>query len=475
MATDLGLPAGFALDEATQSAPAGLPPGFQPDNPKDWTWGDVGLAAARGVPIAGGILERNLSPETLAGAKAFDEAHPYISGAAKLAGGTAALGPLGLTGTGARLLGMTGATLGRQVLNSAASGAGIGALDAAARGEDIKTGLETGGAFGAAGPVAGRIIGGAVNGARRLVSPAETDIIPSTQAIKGAASGQYKELTDEAKNIPVAQSVTRAFAGDLKAALDAEGLRPSVADKTHRALDEMNGQGGDLVDLINTKKTLKLIAGGIDKTERQAAMTVLPQIDAKIAELGPELLPKLKTADANWSAAMQAKEIERAIEKGKRNAAVDGSGGNTDNRIRQQFRNIVTNDKRSAGLRPAELAQANLTAAGDTGTNIARKVGKLDPFAGGLSAMLHLGAAPLLGGANIPVAMLGYGARKIAERRTEANARQLAEMIRARSPHAAAAGVPADFFQMLRARQQLPGQRVQTGIGMLSRAAVGLQ
>lgn len=40
---------------------------------------------------------------------------------------------------------------------------------------------------------------------------------------------------------------------------------------------------------------------------------------------------------------------------------------------------------------------------------------------------------------NVPVAALGYGARKMAEDRTRAGAQQLSEIIRARSPSAQAA------------------------------------
>jgi hypothetical protein len=57
------------------------------------------------------------------------------------------------------------------MVNSAISGAGIGAADALARGQDVKEGAELGGAFGAAGPLIGRAVGGAFSGARNAVAP----------------------------------------------------------------------------------------------------------------------------------------------------------------------------------------------------------------------------------------------------------------------------------------------------------------
>lgn len=142
---------------------------WQPIKPKlnnDYSYGDVGMAALRGIPVAGGLIERNSSPQSQASYKNFDEAHPYISEAAKFGGGVLALGPLGMTGAGARALGMTGATLGRQMVNSALSGSVIGGLDAATRGDNIKDGAEIGGALGLAGPLAGRAIGSMIGGAK---------------------------------------------------------------------------------------------------------------------------------------------------------------------------------------------------------------------------------------------------------------------------------------------------------------------
>ena len=53
-------------------APQQPSPGSDPN----YTMGDVGDAALRGVPIAGGLYERNESPENQARAQNFDAAHP---------------------------------------------------------------------------------------------------------------------------------------------------------------------------------------------------------------------------------------------------------------------------------------------------------------------------------------------------------------------------------------------------------------
>jgi len=97
----------------------------------------------------------------------YERENPIRSTAAQLAGGTAATLPLAATRV-APFLGMVGGGLGRQVAASAASGAGISAADALARGNDVGSATGLGAGIGAAGPVAGRVIGAAGQAAGRL-------------------------------------------------------------------------------------------------------------------------------------------------------------------------------------------------------------------------------------------------------------------------------------------------------------------
>jgi hypothetical protein len=159
-------------------------------------------AAGEGIPVAGGLIQKldaatnaTLAPyvdrflpssweklpeanwsERYAHALAaqrgqsrqFEEEHPIASTAAGLAGGVGATLPLAATAGGARLLGMVEGGLGRQMGYGALSGAGIGAADALTRGGDMGTGAGIGGVAGAAGPVAGRMLGAAWQTGSRL-------------------------------------------------------------------------------------------------------------------------------------------------------------------------------------------------------------------------------------------------------------------------------------------------------------------
>jgi hypothetical protein len=93
----------------------------------------------------------------------YNQQHPLLSMAGNLVGGALVTGPAAMTNLGGRALGTVGSTLGARFYSGALGGAGLGAADAAMRGQDPVTGAEVGGAFGAGGPLLAEGIGGAVS------------------------------------------------------------------------------------------------------------------------------------------------------------------------------------------------------------------------------------------------------------------------------------------------------------------------
>lgn len=125
---------------------------------------------------AGTLAERYAknSAQEAAHTQSFETAHPIASTAANIVGGTAATGALmkAIPAT-ASAMGFGGGPLLPNVAKGAASGAAIGGVDAAVRGQDPLSGAEWGGAFGGAAPAAGRMIGSVLGKAMHPVSPAE--------------------------------------------------------------------------------------------------------------------------------------------------------------------------------------------------------------------------------------------------------------------------------------------------------------
>jgi hypothetical protein len=125
--------------------------------------------------------------------KEYADQHPIASIGAQVGGGIAGIGGAAATGPGEALLGLTAKTLPGMVATGAASGAGIGALDSAARGQSPGEGAIFGGAAGAAGPVVGKAVGAALKPVARLIGASlspESEAAAQMQAARGQDAGQ---------------------------------------------------------------------------------------------------------------------------------------------------------------------------------------------------------------------------------------------------------------------------------------------
>lgn len=216
---------------------------------------DVVRSAASGVPVLGGLANKlnaatnaalapvvepflSKGPDTLdqptyseryqksldiqnARDAKFAQEHPVVDIGAKLAGGAASLGAAALRIPGAAsALGMEG-TLPAMVTKGALSGAGIGAADAATRGEDVVHGAEVGGAFGAGGPLVARGIG--------KVASAFMPKPPITPQAKVEVGGVEVPLRPD------------QVSGDVAAAAEAEAaLRGAKGDKAQAIAQEFD-------------------------------------------------------------------------------------------------------------------------------------------------------------------------------------------------------------------------------------------
>jgi hypothetical protein len=134
--------------------------------------------AVRGVPIVGPYLDAG-AKKAAAGVRSLihgtpydDElkavseyaeqaakAHPALETTGEIAGGVGTLLPLGLTGVGARAMGITGPTMAGRMALGGATGGALGGVDAAVRGHDIGAGTGLGTVLGVGAPVAGRVAG----------------------------------------------------------------------------------------------------------------------------------------------------------------------------------------------------------------------------------------------------------------------------------------------------------------------------
>lgn len=241
-------------------------------------------SAAQGVPILGGavdkfaagmdaltqpLLGRGSSAATLgerysqnaaqeqAKTQGFDQAHPIASTLAGLAGGTAAVGgAIKAVPAIGSAMGFGGGSLIPNIAKGAVTGAGIGAVDAAVRGQDPTSGAEWGGAFGAAGPPIGRAIGAVASKFSKPLSGVDTAATNQvTPALKNAGvntpadlEASLRAVGPEAAPVDLAPELTSK--GGAIAASPGEGqqiMRDFVKQRAAGAGDRITADINDVM------------------------------------------------------------------------------------------------------------------------------------------------------------------------------------------------------------------------------------
>lgn len=226
-------------------------------------------------------------------------ANPGIDATAQITGGIASMVPIGATATGAKLLGMTGKTLGARVGASALSGAGISAADQAARGGDLKnigasaligggiggaipvvgSGLNaaTGYALSKAAPTVNAILNPAKEASRRVGTALERDLAANPSAVLNAADEAMAKqagipLTNADRGGEVTRALSRSVANQSPESRQAiEKLSSDrFASQSVRASDFMKRIAGNQADDLAFR----------DNVDKMARMTNKPAYDA---------------------------------------------------------------------------------------------------------------------------------------------------------------------------------------------------
>lgn len=280
-------------------------------------------------------------------------------------------------------------------------------------------------------------------------SPTAAAPVPQSPDLKRAARDIWNGPAIKNMNIP-SQDVAN-LGSMIENDLTTRGFRPTAGNAPDTFAEIKNltpGQGVQAVkvdDLRSARRALNIAAGkrdpltGTPLPDANAATKAIGHVDNFLDNLAPEL----KTANANYAAAKSSDRLDYRLAKAEHRAARSGTGGNIENVMRQEADKIP-----DRGLTPDEQSMRDRIVLGSTTRNALRTAGKLG-VDGGLSLMLHTGAALGSGGATVPVTIAGTVARKVGEMLTRGEMARLNETIRARSPLA----------KVIAARQitQLPG------------------
>jgi hypothetical protein len=466
--------AGGMFDDLIPSAPSGqtggriIPVDGQQKTPEEQKFADDLLAsndrqllASRdlgqgyaAVSSFGNTLGLNVPRNAVAGirslqtGKPFSEEYDYVKvideAAARQFPKTTAAGTVAGAIGGAAALPAVRATAGARAIMGGGVGALMGGVSELADSKDPEKALQSaaiGGAIGSgAAPVAEKLITAPVNAVGRAL--AKKPAIPTTGDLKASSQAAY-DVADQAGLVVKPQGVQSLW-DSTRQALANEGYHPVNQPKMAAFVGELeNLQAGNvtLKGLETTRKMLRAARTDADAETRRLGKIAADQFDDFLTNLNPSDVvmgdaktgvQALKEARSLWSSYRKADMVDEALTIAQQRAASTGSGGNVDNSIRQEFRKILQNKKKSAGFTDAEKAALARIVTGTKGQNTLRLLGKLSPAGDGLRLMLNTGAAVGSGGATVPISVLGAGAKALADRATPQNVDRLSKIIRAR-------------------------------------------
>lgn len=396
---------------------------------------EAGVRAYRGEDSGKGLLDRLGSGYDAAldrergVLKTAERDHPVATTVGNLGGGLA----LGSTLSNGGVTLLKGAPT---VAKAAGEGALYGAAQGLGEGEGFKNRIEKA----AVGGTFGGLVGGTFGKiADILATRGVTKLVPSTDDLKDAAQIAYKNA-DQAGLILKPQGI-QTLSNDIKTDLANDGFLPRLHPRIAATLDEIDNVAGQNVTLKGVD-VLRRVANNAkmstDPSEARLGGKIVNRLDDYLDSLGPadiltgdaKGVDALKEARKLWSQTKKSELVEDAAWKGDLRAASTGSGGNTDNAIRQNIRAILTSPKKSAGFTDAEKAAMETVVRGTKSQNLARLIGKLSPEGNGLMLTLGAGGAAATSGATVPLSLAGFAAKRIADAATPANLRIVEAIIR---------------------------------------------
>lgn len=287
------------------------------------------------------------------------------------------------------------------------------------------------------GKVADKAIGAAGEGLKRLIGPA----IPKPAEIAALKDAAYKTV----ENLGVKYK-PGPFKG-LIASLDMEAKAADYSALLHpritavlEKVGSLKGKSPTFTEVEQLRRFIQrnaVVSKSANEEEQRIGRILLGQVDDFIQTMGPKQVTS-GNPKAAAEAVVKARDLARrdfaisdvvkGIEAAKDRIPTSGVGGNTDNVIRQEMRKVLQNAK---GLKPAERAALEKAVRGNITQDSLRLLGRLSPTTGGLSAMLHTGAAGLSGGATLPFAIGGFLSKAGADQMTKKNVQEVIRTIAA--------------------------------------------
>lgn len=276
--------------------------------------------------------------------------------------------------------------------------------------------------------------------------------VPTVQELKAAASAGYE--SPQVAGLEVKPESFSNLGTGTKLKLNDAGFDENLAPKTFGILSKVENIPQDAAvvtgrNIESLRKMLGKAAGSIDPQERAAASRALKELTDYSENIAAGDVLKgdasaaaqtIKEANANYSAAKQAENIDNKTIQAEIRAAASNSGQNVANTVRQRMADVVLKPKESRGLTADELAMAEEISRGTKTQNVIRATGNLLGGGGGLGAVAAAAAGGFAtGGPGALAPLAGFLLKGISNRMTLSQASKLSEAIRSRAPLASSA------------------------------------
>lgn len=282
---------------------------------------------------------------------------------------------------------------------ASATGAILGAGEAAGHDRNIGQGAMEGAALGPVAEGAGRLVAGGVSKAAGLLNKPVS--VPSPDELNALKKAAYARA-ENAGGVVKADAYDR-FAEELRRMAAEYGHEPSLEPRSagfFNVLERNAGQNQTLKGMDTLRKVAGRTweGGESDATLGGMLRNKIDEFTGSLTE--QDLIPGMGDAAAAHNAFVEARnlaqrsfksdDIQNAVEAARLRAASTGTGGNVENATRQNLRRLLEGN---TAWTPDERAALESEVATGLLRNTLRSAGGLSPDKGVIPLMANLGAA----------------------------------------------------------------------------------
>lgn len=294
---------------------------------------------------------------------------------------------------------------------------------------------------------------------------------PTAKALTDAADAGFDAMRNTGAKY--SSNAVKQMANGVRANLEEKGILQELAPQSYAILKKLQAPPKDSIATIQGLAAARMALRNARKnfnnpTDQLAAGHILNGLDEFLNAAGqgstlagPVAAQKaarlLKESNANYAAAKRSSQLTGVDRAADLRAHAANSGQNTGNAIRSRIASVLLDPKKAAGYSPKELKALEGVVKGSRAANTTRRFGNILGGGGGLGSMVSGGAGSIpgfmLGSPELSLAgafatpIAGHALKSTSNKLTRGALRQADDLVRMRSPVAAAQQAAAPVVQ----------------------------